>query len=84
VCNLLPFLVTFLNLLLGRSENRVLRRFRDAEFQNGFCGNFDLLACRGIPAEARLPLLLYELAEAGKRELALLLIARSVAPLRVL
>src|SRR5262245_28576907 len=40
-------------LLRRRSEHGVLPGFRYTEFQNGLRGNFDLLARRWIPADAR-------------------------------
>jgi hypothetical protein len=52
------------------SQNRVLGRFSDPKFYNGFSGNFDLLLRLGIEAHARFPLLLYKLTEARKDKFA--------------
>src|SRR5262245_60874108 len=58
--------------LSRRSEHCILSSFRHAEFQNGLCGDFNFLASRRIPADARLSFLLYEFPEARNRELTLL------------
>jgi hypothetical protein len=58
--------------LLLCSENCVLCRLGDSEFEHGFGWNFDLLLRAGIKARARLPLLFDELAKAGQNEFAVL------------
>ena len=58
--------------LLLYSENRVLRRLGDSEFDYGLGWNLDLLLRFGIEARARFPLLLHQLAEAGQDKFAVL------------
>ena len=58
--------------LLLYSENCVLRRLGDSEFDYGLGWNLDLLLRFGIEARARFPLLLHQLAEAGQDKFAVL------------
>ena len=58
--------------LLLYSENRVLRRLGNSEFNDGLGWNLDLLLRFGIEARARFPLLLHQLAEAGQDKFAVL------------
>ena len=58
--------------LLLYSENCVLRRLGDSEFDYGLGWNLDLLLRFGVEARARLPFLLHQLAEAGQDEFAVL------------
>jgi hypothetical protein len=58
--------------LLLRTENRVLRCFGDAKFDDGLGWNLDLLLRLWIKAHARLPLLLYEFAKTGQDKFAVL------------
>ena len=58
--------------LLLYSENSVLSRLGDSEFDYGLGWNLDLLLRFGIEARACLPFLLYELAEAGQDKFAVL------------
>ena len=58
--------------LLLYSENRVLRRLGDSEFDYGLGWNLDLLLRFGVEARARLPFLLHQLAEAGQDKFAVL------------
>src|SRR5262245_35567466 len=68
----LPHMKSIVLLLCRRSEHCIFGSFGHSEFQNGLRGDFDFLACRRIPADARLSLLLYEFAEARNREFTLL------------
>ena len=52
--------------LLLYSENRVLCRLGDSEFDDGLGWNLDLLLRLRIEADASLPLLLYELPKTGQ------------------
>jgi hypothetical protein len=67
--------------LLLYSQNRVLYRLGDSEFDDGFGWNLDLLLCIRIEAYAGLPFLLYELAKTGQDKFAVLfdLFVREVA-----
>ena len=58
--------------LLLYSENRVLCRLGDSEFDDGLGWNLDLLLRLWIEAGARLPLLLYQLTKPGQDEFAVL------------
>ena len=62
--------------LLLYSENCVLRRLGDSEFDYGLGWNLDLLLRFGIEARARFPLLLHQLAEAGQDKFAVLFARR--------
>jgi hypothetical protein len=59
--------------LLLRSQNRVLGRLGDSEFDDRLGWNLDLLLCLWVDAGTRFPLLLYQLAKAGEHEFAFLL-----------
>jgi hypothetical protein len=54
------------------SENRVLRRLGNSEFDHCLGRDPDLLLRLGINARARLSLLLHQLAKAGQNEFAVL------------
>jgi hypothetical protein len=58
--------------LLLYPKNAVLCRLGDPEFDDGLGWNLDLLLRLGIEASTCFPLLLYELAEAGQDEFAVL------------
>jgi hypothetical protein len=58
--------------LLLYSENRVLCRLGDSEFDDSLGWNLDLLLRLGIEAGACLPLLFHQLAKAGQNEFAVL------------
>jgi hypothetical protein len=59
--------------LLLCPQNRVLRRLRDSEFDDGFGWNLDPLLCLGIYPGACFPLLLHKLAETGQDKFAVFL-----------
>ena len=54
--------------LLLYSEDRVLRRLGDSEFNDGLGWNLDLLLCPWVEAGASLPLLLHQLAKPRQDE----------------
>ena len=58
--------------LLLYSEDRVLRRLGDSEFNDGLGWNLDLLLCPWVEAGASLPLLLHQLAKTGQDKFAVL------------
>jgi hypothetical protein len=59
--------------LLLCAQNRVLCRLGDSEFDDGFGWNLDFLLRLRINADARFPLLFYELAKTGQDKFAVLL-----------
>jgi hypothetical protein len=56
--------------LLLYPQNRVLRRLRDSELDDGLGWNLDPLLCLGINPGARFPLLLHKLAKTGQDKFA--------------
>ena len=56
--------------LLLYSEDRVLRRLGDSEFNDGLGWNLDLLLCLWVEAGASLPFLLHQLAKPRQDEFA--------------
>src|ERR1700682_837940 len=58
--------------LLLYPKNRVFCRLGDAKFDDGLGWNFDFLLRLWIKADARFPLLLYELAKTGQNKFAVL------------
>jgi hypothetical protein len=63
---------TLLTRLLLYPQNRVFCRLGDSEFDDGHGWNLDFLLRLRINADARLPLLLHQLAETGQDEFAVL------------
>jgi hypothetical protein len=58
--------------LVLRTENRILCRLSDAEFDNGLSGNLNLLLRLGVEPGASFPLLFYELSKPRHDEFAAL------------
>ena len=58
--------------LLLYTQNRVLCRLRDSEFDDGLGWDLDFLLCLGIEASTCFPLLLYELPKSRHDEFAVL------------
>ena len=56
--------------LLLYSENSVLSRLGDSEFDYGLGWNLDLLLCPWVQAHPRFPFLFHQLAKAGQNEFA--------------